>query len=59
MSEGDLYLAWQQRQMYLANQKFEEPVTYKEPIEPQDAYISEDERWEELCHQQKSQPQSS
>lgn len=49
-SQGDMVLAWQQHQEYLANQKFEsEPAFYKEPIEPQDAYISEEEWWEDLC----------
>ena len=55
MTEGDLYLAWQQRQMYLANQEFETPVVYPEVIIAQDAYISEEERWEELCSMSQQQ----
>jgi hypothetical protein len=59
MTQGDLVLAWQQHQEYIANQKFEsEPGFIQEPIECRDAYVSEEERWEELCQQQKSPPRS-
>ena len=50
MTNGDLMLAWEQHQEYLANRKFEEgPGFLAEEIIAQDAYISEEERWEELC----------
>lgn len=56
MTDGDMILAWQQRQEYLANQKFEEGAGFiVEPVYAEDAYISEEERWEELCHQRNSQ----
>lgn len=53
MSQGDVFLAYRQYQEYLANQKFEEGESYiQDPPYAEDAYISEDERWEELCRQQ-------
>ena len=54
MTEQSMILAWKQRQEYLANQSFEQgEVFIQEPIICEDAYISEEERYEELCHQQK------
>lgn len=56
MTQGDLYLAYWQRQEYLANLAFDkEPAINYDEILAQDAYISEEERWEELCHLQNSQ----
>lgn len=56
MTQGDLFLAYWQRQEYLANLEFEkEPVVIHGEIVAQDAYISEEERWDELCLQQNSQ----
>lgn len=50
MTEGDMILAWQQHQEYIANQKFEEGAGFiVDEIVCQDAYVSEEERWEELC----------
>lgn len=50
MTQGDMILAWQQHQEYIANQKFEEGSGFiANDIVCQDAYISEEERWEELC----------
>ena len=54
MTDGDLIIAWQQHQEYIANKKFEEGESYiQDPPYAEDAYISEEERWEELCQQQK------
>lgn len=51
MTQGDMILAWKQRQEYLANQSFDSGESFidEEKLYAQDAYISEDERWEELC----------
>lgn len=51
MTQGDMILAWQQRQEYLANQSFESGDFFidEENLIAQDAYVTEDERWEELC----------
>ena len=51
MTQGDMILAWQQRQEYLANQEFDSGPSFidEENLHCQDAYISEEERWEELC----------
>jgi hypothetical protein len=54
MTQGDMILAWQQRQEFLAHKEFEKEPVIVEPIEAQDAYISEEERWEELCQLQNS-----
>jgi len=59
MTQGDMILLWQQRQEYLATKQFEEGQSFVEdPPYCEDAYISEEERWEELCQQQQSQPRS-
>ncbi len=57
MTQGDLFLAYRQHQEYLANLEFEKEtaVVIHGEILAQDAYISEEERWEELCLQQNSQ----
>lgn len=54
MTDQDLILAWRQRQEYLANQSFEQDAGFiAEEIVAQDAIVTEEERWEELCKQQK------
>lgn len=60
MTFGDSFLAYIQRQECLANQRFEsdEPeydfsVLYNKI---HDAYVTEEERWEEVCLQQNSSP---
>jgi hypothetical protein len=56
MTYGDLILAYFQRQEYLANLEFEKnPPMSIEELKFQDAYISEEERWEDLCQLQNSQ----
>lgn len=55
MTFGDSFLAYIQHQEYLANQKFDsEPSFVIEDIVCQDAYISEEEWWEDLCQQRNS-----
>lgn len=51
MTQGDMILAWQQRQEYLANQSFDSGASFidEENLIAQDAHVTEDERWEELC----------
>ena len=51
MTQGDMILAWQQRQEYLANQSFDSEPAFidEENLIAQDAHVTEDERWEELC----------
>lgn len=51
MTQGDMVLAWQQRQEYLANQAFDSGASFidEENLIAQDAYVTEEERWEELC----------
>lgn len=51
MTQGDMILAWQQHQEYLANQSFESGDSFidEENLIAQDAHVTEDERWEELC----------
>jgi hypothetical protein len=50
MSDYQMILFWKQHQEYLANKKFEEePGFLIQDIVCQDAYVSEEERWEELC----------
>lgn len=52
MTYGDSFIAYLQHQEYLANQKFERENTYfVEPIVCEDAYVTEEEMWEELCRQ--------
>lgn len=51
MTQGDIILAWQQRQEYLANQSFDSEPAFidEENLIAQDAHVTEEERWEELC----------
>lgn len=55
MTQGDMILAWQQHQEYLANQAFDAEPSFidVDNLTAQDAHITEEERWEELCPQQK------
>jgi hypothetical protein len=55
MTNGDMILAWQQRQEYLANQAFDSDKSYidENNLIAQDAHVTEEERWDELCPQQK------
>ena len=58
MTFGDSFLAYIQRQEYLANQKFEsDELEFNFELlynHIHDAYITEEERWAETCLQQNS-----
>ena len=58
MSFGDLFVAYIQRQEYLANQRFEsDELEYNFSDlynKIHDAHVTEEERLEELCLQQSS-----
>lgn len=60
MTFGDSFLAYIQRQEYLANQQFESnEVEYSFELlynRIHDAYVTEEERWEETCQRLSSSP---